>query len=50
MKAQLLAEGLDLEEYGGDVQCVMTAAKKGEGLAELEEALLLQVGRQAEAG
>jgi len=44
VKSQLLAEGLELEEYGGDVQCVLTAAKKGEGLGDLEEALLLQVG------
>ncbi|KAI8464823.1 MAG: hypothetical protein J3K34DRAFT_388271 [Monoraphidium minutum] len=42
VKSQLVAEGLELEEYGGDVQVVLTAARKGEGLAELEEALLLQ--------
>jgi translation initiation factor IF-2 len=41
---QLLNEGLELEEFGGDVQCVQTAAKAGLGLKELEEALLLQVG------
>jgi translation initiation factor IF-2 len=41
---QLLAEGLELEEFGGDVQCVQTAAKAGTGLRELEESLLLQVG------
>ena len=44
VKSQLLSEGLELEEYGGDVQVVLTAAKSGQGLAELEEALLLQVG------
>lgn len=45
VKMQLLSEGLELEEYGGDVQCVTTAARAGQGLRELEEALLLQVGR-----
>jgi translation initiation factor IF-2 len=40
---QLLNEGLELEEFGGDVQLVQTAARKGEGLDALEEALLLQV-------
>jgi len=40
---QLLSEGLELEEFGGDVQCVQTAAKAQLGLKELEEALLLQV-------
>lgn len=44
VKMQLLSEGLELEEFGGDVQCVQTAAKSGTGLRELEEALLLQVG------
>lgn len=43
VKMQLLGEGLELEEYGGDVQCVETAAKAGMGLDALEEALLLQV-------
>lgn len=42
VKQQLLAEGVELEEYGGDVQVVQTAATAGLGLAELEEALLLQ--------
>ena len=45
VKLQLLNEGLELEEFGGDVQCVETAAKAQLGLRELEEALLLQVGR-----
>ena len=45
VKLQLLNEGLELEEFGGDVQCVETAAKAQLGLTELEEALLLQVGR-----
>lgn len=43
VKAQLLAEGLELEEFGGTVQLVETAATAGIGLTELEEALLLQV-------
>jgi translation initiation factor IF-2 len=43
VKLQLLNEGIELEEYGGDVQCVHTAARAGLGLKELEEALLLQV-------
>ncbi|WIA08063.1 hypothetical protein OEZ85_007529 [Tetradesmus obliquus] len=42
VKLQLLSEGLELEEYGGDVQLVETAARKGQGLDALEEALLLQ--------
>jgi translation initiation factor IF-2 len=44
---QLLNEGLELEEFGGDVQLVLTAARKGEGLDALEEALLLQVRRSS---
>ncbi|GIL52293.1 hypothetical protein Vafri_8207, partial [Volvox africanus] len=42
VKAQLAAEGLDLEDFGGTVQVVHTSANTGEGLRELEEALLLQ--------
>ena len=42
MRTQLLSEGLELEAFGGDVQCVETAAPTGAGLAALEEALLLQ--------
>ena len=44
MKQQLLAEGLELDEFGGDVQCVHTSAVSRHGLHDLEEALLLQVG------
>lgn len=47
VKMQLLAEGLELEEFGGDVQCVQTAARAGLGLRDLEEALLLQVSISA---
>ena len=43
VRQQLIAEGVELEEVGGNVQCVETAATKGQGLLELEEALLLQV-------
>ena len=42
VKRQLLAEGVELEEFGGTVQAVQTAATAGAGLRELEEALLLQ--------
>eukprot|EP00775_Hariotina_reticulata_P012886 gene12886-13012_t len=42
VKLQLLSEGIELEEFGGHVQCVETAARAGLGLTELEEALLLQ--------
>jgi len=42
VKRQLLAEGVELEEFGGTVQAVETAATAGTGLRELEEALLLQ--------
>lgn len=43
VRQQLIAEGLELEEVGGSVQVVETAATKGQGLLELEEALMLQV-------
>ncbi|XP_078432752.1 translation initiation factor 2, small GTP-binding protein [Wolffia australiana] len=42
VKVQLGAEGLPLEEMGGDVQVVQVSALKGTGLDRLEEALLLQ--------
>eukprot|EP00192_Tetraselmis_astigmatica_P002451 CAMPEP_0117663760 /NCGR_PEP_ID=MMETSP0804-20121206/8797_1 /TAXON_ID=1074897 /ORGANISM="Tetraselmis astigmatica, Strain CCMP880" /LENGTH=962 /DNA_ID=CAMNT_0005470825 /DNA_START=460 /DNA_END=3349 /DNA_ORIENTATION=+ len=42
VKRDLAANGLELEEYGGDVQVVPVAAPKGIGLQALEEALLLQ--------
>eukprot|EP01026_Neomeris_dumetosa_P057044 TRINITY_DN5239_c3_g1_i1.p1 TRINITY_DN5239_c3_g1~~TRINITY_DN5239_c3_g1_i1.p1 ORF type:complete len:666 (+),score=128.72 TRINITY_DN5239_c3_g1_i1:228-2225(+) len=42
VKNQLLLEGLELEEVGGDVPVVMTSAVSGQGLQELSEALLLQ--------
>lgn len=43
MRQQLIAEGLELEEVGGSVQVVETAATKGTGLLQLEEALIMQV-------
>lgn len=43
VRQQLIAEGLELEEVGGSVQVVHTAAPTGQGLLQLEEALMLQV-------
>ena len=43
VRQQLIAEGLELEEVGGSVQVVETAAPTGLGLLDLEEALMLQV-------
>ena len=45
MTTQLLSEGVELEGHGGTVQLVHTSAVSGMGLAELQEALLLQVWR-----
>ncbi|KAJ0770146.1 putative protein-synthesizing GTPase [Helianthus annuus] len=42
VKVQLAAEGLPLEEMGGDVQVVEVSAVTKKGLDKLEEALLLQ--------
>lgn len=42
VEAELLAEGLELESAGGNVQVVQVAAPKGLGLSELEEAIILQ--------
>jgi translation initiation factor IF-2 len=42
VRRQLLAAGLETEEVGGSIQVVEVAAVTGQGLAELEEALLLQ--------
>ncbi|DBA91352.1 TPA: hypothetical protein ACH3X2_003998 [Trebouxia sp. C0005] len=42
VRQQLIAEGLELEEIGGSIQVVETAAPKGKGLLDLEEALMLQ--------
>ncbi|KAL4428155.1 hypothetical protein ABPG75_002244 [Micractinium tetrahymenae] len=42
VRQQLIAAGLELEEVGGNIQVVEVAAVTGQGLEELEEALLLQ--------
>ncbi|KAK9813903.1 hypothetical protein WJX73_004185 [Symbiochloris irregularis] len=42
VKRQLMAEGLELEESGGNVQVIATSATTRAGLPELETALLLQ--------
>lgn len=42
VEAELLAEGLELESAGGNVQVVQVAAPKGIGLSELEDAITLQ--------
>ncbi|KAJ4974182.1 hypothetical protein NE237_007356 [Protea cynaroides] len=42
VRIQLGAEGLPLEEMGGDLQVVEVSAVKKIGLDKLEEALLLQ--------
>jgi len=39
----LLQEGIQLEDFGGDVQCVPVSAAKGTNLTALVEALLVQV-------
>lgn len=42
VRQQLAAEGLELEEIGGDIQVVEVSATANSGLEKLEEALLLQ--------
>ncbi len=42
VKQELVAEGVIPEEYGGDVMFVPVSAKKGTGVDELLEAVLLQ--------
>ena len=41
-KKQLLAEGVRLEETGGDVQCIPISAVKGTNIRQLTEAILTQ--------
>ncbi|CAG8503872.1 14249_t:CDS:10 [Acaulospora morrowiae] len=36
----LMSNGVELEEYGGDTQCVEISALMGEGLEKLEEAII----------
>lgn len=38
----MLEYGIQLEEFGGDVQCVEISALTGSGLDMLEEAVLVQ--------
>ncbi|XP_019630698.1 PREDICTED: translation initiation factor IF-2, mitochondrial-like [Branchiostoma belcheri] len=39
---ELLSHGMELEEFGGDIQSVNISALKGEGLTELAEAIVTQ--------
>jgi translation initiation factor IF-2 len=40
VKSDLLAKGVELEEFGGDVQCVEVSGLTGAGLKDLEAAIL----------
>ncbi|KAE8233159.1 hypothetical protein CF326_g1803 [Tilletia indica] len=40
VKRQLLSEGIELEEYGGEVPCVAVSGKSGEGLDLLQDTLV----------
>ena len=42
VKSEIVGMGIDLEEFGGKVQCVPVSAITGEGLLELEECLVLE--------
>jgi translation initiation factor IF-2 len=42
VKSEIASMGIELEEFGGKVQCVPISAITGEGLAELEECLVLE--------
>ncbi len=44
VKTDLLQQEVQVEELGGDVQCVEISATKHMGLEKLEEAILLQAG------
>lgn len=39
VKRELLAAGVELEEFGGEIPCVEVSGKTGKGLVELEETL-----------
>ncbi|KAK4231952.1 hypothetical protein QBC38DRAFT_178502 [Podospora fimiseda] len=41
VKADLAAQGLEIEDYGGDVQVVPVSGKTGQGMDDLEENILL---------
>jgi translation initiation factor IF-2 len=40
VKSDLLANGVELEEFGGEVQCVEVSGLTGEGLDKLEDAII----------
>ncbi|KAJ5367295.1 Mitochondrial translation initiation factor [Penicillium brevicompactum] len=40
VKADLSAQGVHVEDYGGDVQAIGVSGKTGEGMVELEEAIM----------
>lgn len=42
VKQELLANGVMIEEFGGEIQCIEVSALTGTGLVELEEAIVLQ--------
>ena len=39
----LMTHGVVVEEFGGDSQCALVSAKKGQGVDDLLERILLQV-------
>ncbi|SPQ24670.1 fd8f08ae-f664-498e-9832-77ca331ba535 [Thermothielavioides terrestris] len=41
VKADLAANGVEIEDYGGDVQVVCVSGRTGQGMADLEENILL---------
>ena len=41
VKSDLAAHGVELEDFGGDVQVVCVSGKTGQGMADLEENILL---------
>ena len=42
VKQDLSAHGINVEEYGGDVQAIYVSGKTGQGMQDLEEAILAQ--------
>ena len=41
VKRELSEQGLVIEEWGGDVMCIPVSAKKGEGISDLLESILI---------
>lgn len=41
VKADLARNGIDIEEYGGEVQAVCVSGKTGQGMGDLEESIVL---------